>query len=192
MPTITPAEALIKAADKLVDAISGVIPKNSITEDALLQLMNIYRQQALEASDAASAQRVLRRLAESQRAQTKTDVTKEQRVETPQGTTEPDINNFEVEHPHEHASLETHDSARGPNPITQEDDDDSPPSANTRQRRQGSLTQDYMLHMMEQPGYKAPLTPRQASSQKYPLQFLCDMAYRSLTMRQVTYWSTAT
>ncbi len=66
MPTITLADALIKAADKLVDAISGVIPKNSITEDAVLQLMSIYRQQALEASDAASAQRVLRRLAESQ------------------------------------------------------------------------------------------------------------------------------
>jgi hypothetical protein len=63
MPTITPADALIKAADKLVDAITGVIPKNSITEDVVLQLMSIYRKQALEASDAASAQKVLRRLA---------------------------------------------------------------------------------------------------------------------------------
>ena len=67
MPTITPADALIKAADNLVDAISGVIPKNTITEDAVLQLMAIYRKQALDASDAKSAQRVLRRLAETQR-----------------------------------------------------------------------------------------------------------------------------
>ena len=36
MPTITPADALIKAADNLMDAISGVIPKHSITEDAVL------------------------------------------------------------------------------------------------------------------------------------------------------------
>ena len=74
MPTITPADALIKAADKLVDAISGVIPKNSIIEDAILQLMSIYRKQALEASDAASAQRVLRRLAETQRVQTEQEL----------------------------------------------------------------------------------------------------------------------
>ena len=67
MPTITPADALIKAADNLVDAISGVIPRNSITEDAVLQLMAIYSKQALDASDAKSAQRVLRRLAETQR-----------------------------------------------------------------------------------------------------------------------------
>jgi hypothetical protein len=60
MPTITPANALIKASDKLVNYISGVIPKNSITKDAVLQLMSIYCQQALDAADAESAQRVLR------------------------------------------------------------------------------------------------------------------------------------
>ena len=162
MPAITPADALIKAADKLADAISGVIPKNSITKDAVLQLMNIYRKQALKASDAASAQRVLRCLAESQRAQTKKDASKEQRVETPQATTEPDSEMFEFEYPRETTPIKTHDSARSPNPITQEDDD-SPPSTNTRHCRQGSLTQDYMLHMMEQPRYKAPFTPCQAS-----------------------------
>jgi hypothetical protein len=66
MPAITPANALIKASDKLVDAISGVILKNSITKDAILQLMSIYHQQALDAVDAESAQRVLRGLAKVQ------------------------------------------------------------------------------------------------------------------------------
>ncbi len=102
-------------------------------------------------------------------------VTVQQRVETPQSTNGPDLRIFEVYN----TPNDTHDSARTPNPITQ-DDDDSPPSANTRQRRQGTLTQDYMLHIMEQPGYKAPFTPRQAASRKYPLQFLCDMAYAIL------------
>ena len=74
MPTITPADALIKAVDNLVDEISGVIPKISITEDAVLQLMAIYRKQALDASDAELAQRVLRRLAETQRVQTEQEL----------------------------------------------------------------------------------------------------------------------
>jgi len=30
---------------------------------------------------------------------------------------------------------------------------------------------------MEIPGYKAPFTPQQAAARKYPLQFLCDLAY---------------
>jgi len=49
IPTITPADALIKAVDNLVDAISGVIP-------------------------AELAQRVLRRLAETQRVQTEQEL----------------------------------------------------------------------------------------------------------------------
>ncbi len=47
MPTIAPVDALIKKVDKLVDAISGVMPKHSITKDAVLL---IYQKQALEAS----------------------------------------------------------------------------------------------------------------------------------------------
>jgi hypothetical protein len=58
MPLITPDDALIKALDQLVDAISGRIPKNSINEDAVLQLMSIYRHQALAAAHVKSAQRV--------------------------------------------------------------------------------------------------------------------------------------
>ncbi len=41
MPTITPADALIKTADNLVDSILGHLPKNSITADAVKQLMEI-------------------------------------------------------------------------------------------------------------------------------------------------------
>jgi hypothetical protein len=33
---------------------------------------------------------------------------------------------------------------------------------------------------MEIPGYKAPFTARQAASRKYPLQFLCNLAYAVL------------
>jgi hypothetical protein len=37
-----------------------------------------------------------------------------------------------------------------------------------------------MLQCMEIPGYKAPFTARQVASRKYPLQFLCDLAYAVL------------
>jgi hypothetical protein len=40
--------------------------------------------------------------------------------------------------------------------------------------------QDFMLQCMEIPGYTAPFTARQAASRKYPLQFLCDLAYAVL------------
>jgi hypothetical protein len=43
-----------------------------------------------------------------------------------------------------------------------------------------TLTQDFMLQCMEIPGYKAPFTTQQAASRKYPLQFLCDLAYTVL------------
>jgi len=34
--------------------------------------------------------------------------------------------------------------------------------------------------MMEQPGYKPPFTPQEATGRRYPLQFLCDLAYAVL------------
>ena len=46
MPTITPADALIKASDNLIDAISRLIPKPTVTADAIEQLMEIYKIQA--------------------------------------------------------------------------------------------------------------------------------------------------
>jgi hypothetical protein len=50
MPSITPADALIKAPDNLVDAITGLMPKNSVTADAVEQLMEIYKIQAKKAT----------------------------------------------------------------------------------------------------------------------------------------------
>jgi hypothetical protein len=59
MPTITPANALINVAVSLTDAISGRIPTPTCTQDAVDQLMIIFKQQACAATNAATAQRVL-------------------------------------------------------------------------------------------------------------------------------------
>jgi hypothetical protein len=40
--------------------------------------------------------------------------------------------------------------------------------------------QEFMLQCMEISGYKAPFTAQQAASRKYPLQFLCNLAYAVL------------
>jgi hypothetical protein len=67
----------------------------------------------------------------------------------------PDLGMFEFEQP-SNSNHKTRDAMHHPQfitPFITQDDCDSPPSSNTRQRRKGTLTQDYMLHMMEQPGY---------------------------------------
>jgi hypothetical protein len=166
---ITLADALIKAADNLVDVILGQLPKNSITADAVEQLMEIYKIEAKKATYKAQAQRVLREQVQAQR------VMAEQQAQVPQPTSP-------KQNPASFPSFEVEDSANKPkkargghNIISQ--DDDSPPSSNTCQQLQlRMLTQDYMLHMIEIPGYTAPFTPAQASCCKYPLQFLCDFA----------------
>jgi Arc/MetJ family transcription regulator len=53
--------------DNLVDVIKGQLPKNSITADAVEQLMEIYKIQTKKATCKAHAQRVLRENAQAQR-----------------------------------------------------------------------------------------------------------------------------
>ena len=81
MPTITPDIVLLLAADKLVDTIGGIIPKTTVTKDAITQLMAIFRDKAMVASDATSAQRVLRKIAATKRTQAKETHAGSQRVE---------------------------------------------------------------------------------------------------------------
>ncbi len=56
------------------------------------------------------------------------------------------------------------------------------PADNTRyQRKVRTITQDYLFHLMDTLYLPNQLfTAKQASSRKYPLQFLCDFAYSIL------------
>jgi hypothetical protein len=47
MPTLTLADALIRAVDNLTSAIAGVFPPPNMTTDAIDQLMHIFKQQTL-------------------------------------------------------------------------------------------------------------------------------------------------
>ncbi len=127
---------------------------------------------------------MLRCLAETQRVQTKQGIaTNTQSVPTVQADMSPDLGIFEFVQPGDSSHMETRDAIHHPQfifPFITQDDDDSPPASNTHQRCKGTLTQDYMLHMMEQPGYKPPFSPQQATGHRFPLKFLCDLAYAIL------------
>ena len=202
MPTITPADALIRAADGLTDAIAGIVPPPNMTTEAIEQLIYIFKSEAQKAKDAATAQRVLKERAQAQRVLTEanhqetlevpttepTEANHHENLEAP--TTEPSANPtarrldedtpfppLEVEYPPIDGG-----SLRNTPVISQDDQvDDSTPAENTRrQRKVRSITQDYLFHMMETPSLVQPFTAKQASARKYPLQFLCDFAYAVL------------
>ena len=51
MPTLTPTDALIGAADGLTNTIAGIIPPPTVTTDAIDQLINRFKSQAKKAND---------------------------------------------------------------------------------------------------------------------------------------------
>jgi hypothetical protein len=172
MPNITPADALIKAVDNLVNVIKGQLPKNSITVDAVEQLMEIYKIQAKKATCKARAQRVLRENTQAQRVVDEQQAAAQQTIPRQNPKTFPVL---EVKDSHSQGFSNT----RGP-PVISQDYDKSPAHNTCQQHLTQTLRQDYMLHMMEIPGYKAPFTPAQAALHRYPLQFLCNFAYAVL------------
>jgi hypothetical protein len=154
MPTLTPQAALIKAADILSEALTGAIPVSSITNDAITQLLNIFKQQANSAKDATSAQRVPTQQAQSQRVRTEQSNTFPQ----PDVPTQADESWMDlIESQPEFPPLEIEDQFLRPeNPIqtsriSQESvHSHSTPAGNTRQQHKiQTITQDCIYHIME-------------------------------------------
>ncbi len=58
MPTITPADVLIKVADTLTGAILGSFPTNTMTAKTVEQLMDIFKVQAKKATCGAQTARI--------------------------------------------------------------------------------------------------------------------------------------
>jgi hypothetical protein len=113
MPTITPADALIRAADSLTDAIAGLVPSPTCTQDAVDQLMVIFKQQAHAAKDAITAQRVLRERAQAERV-----IEEERQAHVAQETTQAQVTalpTIEIEEPNDIA-----ESPQGNPQLTQD------------------------------------------------------------------------
>jgi hypothetical protein len=67
MPSITPADTLIKAVDNLVDTINGNLPRNTTTAQSVEQLMDRFKVQAKKATCETRTARILREQAQAQR-----------------------------------------------------------------------------------------------------------------------------
>jgi len=187
MPSLTPAVALIRAADYLTTALAGVIPPPSITTNAIAQLIKIFKMQAENEKDEATLRRVLRENVQAERVLTETMapptsptnelVAGPTSLQTTTTTTYPP---FEIKG---YTKMDV-GALRG-TPISYPEDNSksSWPAANTRyQRKVQTITQDYLFHLMDTSflPQQQLFASKQASSRKYPLQFLCDFAYSVL------------
>ncbi len=137
--------------------------------------MEIYEIHAKKATCKARTQRVLWEQAQAQRVKEQQLVARQQASPQNNPMSFPD---FEAD------TCPDMDigTLQGTPIISKDNEEDiSHPAANTQQQCQiQTLTQDYMLHMMEIPGYTTLFTPQQAASRTFPLQFLCDLAYAVL------------
>ena len=141
--------------------------------------MAIFREKAMAASDATSAQRVLCEIAAIKRMHAEDMDKPSQRVENDADETknasatsgdEPNLPIFEI-----NPSF-TGTSSPSSSPFITQDDYDSPPSANTRNQRRGTITQDHMLTALEVAAHRSPFTAQHAASRRYPLKFLYETA----------------
>ena len=121
------ADALIRAADSLTDAIAGLVPTPTCTMDVVDQLMIIFKQQARAANNAATVQqRVLR-----ERTQAEREIKEEQEANQAPEPVQAQVTVspiFELEEPNDTPAL-----PQGIPQITQDEYDDynAPPSAST-------------------------------------------------------------
>ncbi len=178
MPTLTPTDMLINAADTLSEAIIGAIPVSSITNDAITQLLNIFKQQANSAKDATAVQRVLTQPAQSQRVHIDQSNTFPQPNVPTQADklwmdlieSQPEFPPLEIEEqiPEPECPIQT-------STISQElvHNHSNPAGNMCQQHRIQTITQDCAYHLM---GTKAAPTAQKAPARKYPLQFFCNWA----------------
>ncbi len=137
--------------------------------DAINQLMHIFKQQAKTAKKDATVQRVLKECTHTERVHTKADpnptpTTTPSTVPTAKATTT--FPELQIEYP---------DIDVGQPQLTlvvSQDDYESvsPPSPNTpHQRKDRTITEDFLFHMMDLPNLTQPFTNKQAALRKFPL-----------------------
>jgi hypothetical protein len=176
IPTLTPTNALIQAADNLTSAIAGVVPPPNMTTDAINQLMHIFKQQAKTVKNNETFQRVLKKCAHAERVCTKAEINPTPTT-TPSAepTTNPTITFPELEI--EYLDMDVGQPRQ--TPVVSQDDYESisSPAANTHHQCKGrTMTEDFLFHIMDVPTCTQPFTNQQAASCKFPLKFLCNFA----------------
>jgi len=176
--TFTSHDALIVAADKLADAISGSMPQNSTTENGIKLLLDIFKQQANIAKDRLDAKAKRLNNAATQRVQD------ERREETET----PPANPATAQRvPAATTTFETEDDPNKQNngqrnnvPTITQDEDETPTT--TRASHQvlrsetRSLTDEFLYNVMEYPGTTTNITARNTAARKFTQRFITDWA----------------
>jgi len=143
-----------------------------MTTKAIAQLISIFKTQAEKEKNDATVQRVLRERAQAERVLTDTEAI----APTTKPGSEPTTPQQETTYP----PLEIKEYPQV-DAVTPDDNSNSArPAGNTLQyqRKVRTIIQDYLFHLMDTPFLPKQLfTAKQASSRKYPLQFVCDFAY---------------
>ena len=169
MPTLTTADALIRAADSLTAAIDRTNPKPGMTRDDIDQLINIFKAQAEKEKDTVTAQRVAKERAQAERV----------RNEQTSTTTPTEEMWFEID---TYPAIDIGNMSRSKVISQEEDNVKSTPAANTQQQcREQTITQEFAYSMIDLPiagpNPVSPMAPqkftnKQASARQYPLAFL--------------------
>jgi len=137
MPIVTTSDALIKAAEDMSQAVKGVFPTSGPTQEAIEQLMRIFKEKVRTEVDSATVQRVLRKEALSQRVHKEAEHASD-----------------DAEMQAESTTPEDHNTGSGPNFISQDDDifeeECESPARRTRSRTTArTITQEVLMQVMD-------------------------------------------
>jgi hypothetical protein len=160
MPTMTNADALLKAAQDMTTAMKGGVPQSNETVDAIKALMQIFKNNAAtmkEMEDATRPQRVKMREALDQRVNMEREEENSQVDEAP--IAEPSLAPTFFE------------------PIEPTPSPNEAPAHNTRSRRTiRTITQEALLTTLSKSAASVTISAQAAASRKYPLALLTEMA----------------
>jgi len=158
MPTLTTADALLKAAHDMTTALLGGVTTTNQSAEALKQLMDIFKANA-------EAEKLVENATRPQRV--RMDDAKQQRVDRELKQAQATL----AENPLDNANDSTIISHELENDEEQVTDS---PATNTRSKR--TLTQEVMLMTMDISGKASEFTPRQAATRQFPSDFIMEFA----------------
>jgi hypothetical protein len=168
MPTLTNADALLNAANDMQTALWGGIAQTNDTKVAIEKLMEIFKQNAereQRTQEHIGTQRV--QMQEAQR----------QRVQIEQTTGEDENFRATITQDEEDSDMESIIDDEPPELVPPDPKAQQAPAFNTRARAgTRSITQEVMLMTLDISSASKKITPSQAASRKYPLEFLCEYA----------------
>lgn len=179
MPTITPADAMLKAADNLIDTIKENIPMSNLSNEAVKILMKIIKQaspQAKKGTDEAKEPEAEQPRTEVLLQRQQNENSNAQRVKLNEGLEQEE--NTPIGDQHNLPIISQEDEEEVPNGINKDDNDESKmdsPAYNTRAcHRERTLTHECMTAALFLS--KGKFNAQTLAQRKIPLKVLTDLS----------------